>query len=90
MRTRWKEGSYMPRYFFDMIEPQGMYRDDIGTECANHSELRAVTLRTICEIAAEVCWQSEPLQYGIIVRDADDREVYAVNLNLVEHRKRAA
>lgn len=80
----------MPHYYFDIVEPYGLVRDDIGSECVDYKAVRETCLRTVCEIAAETNWQDEPPQYRIIVRDAKDREVYAVSLNLVEQTKLAA
>ena len=80
----------MPLYFFDIAEPNGSFKDDIGTELTDFKAVREACLRTICEIAAETHWQPDPPNYGITVRDAEDREIYAVSLNLVEHGKLAA
>jgi hypothetical protein len=80
----------MPRYFFDISEPEGLVNDGVGSECANDKVMRETCLRTICEIAAETLWQSEPPRYQIIVRDVDNREIYTVSLNLIERGKLAA
>lgn len=80
----------MPLYYFDTIESQKTLIDDIGIECQDYAEIRALTLRTICEIAAQTCLAAEPPHYEIIVRDADNRKVYAARLNLVEQTKLAA
>ncbi len=80
----------MPRYFFDILEPHGLVSDEVGTECGNYKEIRETCLRTICEIAAETHWQPDSPRYGITVRDADNREVYAVSLNLVERDQQSA
>lgn len=80
----------MPRYFFDIAEPDGLVSDQVGCECADDKVMRETCLRTICEIAAETLWQSEPPHYRIIVRDADNREIYAVSLNLTEGGRLAA
>ena len=79
----------MTLYFFDIVEQCETFSDDIGTECTNYAEMRAFSLRTICEMAAHTRWQAEPPHYGIVVRDADSREVYAVSLNLVERGQQA-
>jgi hypothetical protein len=80
----------MPRYFFDIVEPHGLMSDEVGTECSSYNAIRETCLRTICEIAAETHWQSEPPRYGITVRDTDNREVYTVSLHLVERVQQAA
>ena len=44
----------MPRYFFDTYDDDTVIEDDIGVECADLDEVKAVAAVSLAELARDV------------------------------------
>ena len=59
----------MPRYFFDTYDDDTVIEDDIGVECADLDEVKAVAAVSLAELARDVLPSSIKRHLSVKVHD---------------------
>ncbi|KAB1071652.1 DUF6894 family protein [Methylobacterium planeticum] len=72
----------MPRYFLDIHDGRFIL-DDIGSDLADLTEVRAEVKRVLGDLVRHLDFEDDPYRLRIDVRDADGRRVLTGRLVMV-------
>lgn len=75
----------MPRYFFDIRDQDGVFRDEEGIEFESMESARREARRALSEMAREVIARHDGVELAILIRDGDEGPVLlTVTLSSIE------
>jgi hypothetical protein len=77
----------MPRYYFDVQDTQGLYRDDVGLDFPHMDAAIAEARRALADMARESLVLDGATDLSIIIRDGDEGPVNLI-VSLREERPR--
>lgn len=70
----------MPLYFFDIVDG-GSQRDDIGTECATHDEVRQAAMQALPDVAREqIPADGDQRTFTVVARSESGEAIYTATL----------
>jgi hypothetical protein len=71
----------MARYFFDLLNGDGLVRDDLGVELSSRDSISKEVSRILTDIAGEEMPGQEKGAVSIEVRDEDGKAIFAGHLS---------
>jgi len=65
----------MPRYYFDVHDQEGIFRDDVGLELPDMEAAITEARRALADMTKELLVDSEQTGVHIVIHDGDDGPV---------------